>query len=314
MLYWTIAVPRLTYGLELIDLPGPAIQTLETVHGRVAKTIQGLPRQTVNCGCLAPLGWLSMESFLDYMQMIMFWRILTLPVSCIYKQVMILRLCNHLFGTERSHCGPVWYALQTFIKYKLIHHITTALCTGIFMSVIKMKCILKSKIKVIEVARSVITYHLYKNVFYVRECYINAGMWSLWLFTKHAPAYTKRVRVVARLVFEETCLRKSTSRYSKDSPLCCVCNCGDVEDTCHLLFECSETETIRSLLWLKVTNEMPPQMQTHVEMMSSKQKCVFILSGLNTTFTYEWCRIYKAAIDFIYTLYKKRRALQTFGH
>jgi len=205
----------------------------------------------------------------------MFWRILTLPVSCIYKQVMILRLCNHLFGAERSHCGPVWLALKTFNKYNLTHHITTALCTGIFMSVSEMKCILKSKIKVIEVARKVITYHLYKNVSYISECYINAGMWSLWLFTKHAPEYTKRVRVVSRLVFEEKCLRKSTSRYSIDSPLCCVCNGGEVEDTCHLLFECSETETIRSLLWLKVINDMPPQMQTHVEMMSSKQKSAF---------------------------------------
>ena len=65
-LYWAIAIPRMLYGLEILTLSRTTVKSLETVHSSVAKGMQGLPKQSVNCGCLASVGWLSIETYLDF--------------------------------------------------------------------------------------------------------------------------------------------------------------------------------------------------------------------------------------------------------
>ena len=68
-LYWSICVPKMIYGLENTD---NLRNKVEIAHGDICKTIQGLPRQTVNAGCIATMGWLSMETILDMSRMLFY--------------------------------------------------------------------------------------------------------------------------------------------------------------------------------------------------------------------------------------------------
>ena len=64
-LYCATSIPKLTYGLNLRPLSNTSVDTLDSAHWAAAKRIQGLPSQTSNAACLAPLGWLSVKAQLD---------------------------------------------------------------------------------------------------------------------------------------------------------------------------------------------------------------------------------------------------------
>ena len=61
-LYWSLVVPQMAYGLEIIGLSRYAEAALETAHNGMAKIAQGLPRCAANAAALPPLGWWSMHS------------------------------------------------------------------------------------------------------------------------------------------------------------------------------------------------------------------------------------------------------------
>ena len=82
-LYWSMCVTKLMHGLEIADLSESNINKLDTFHGSVAKAIQGIPKRSPNISCLAPLGWLSMEGYIDYLKLMFLWRILLLSSSCV---------------------------------------------------------------------------------------------------------------------------------------------------------------------------------------------------------------------------------------
>jgi hypothetical protein len=86
-LYWSVCVPKLTYGFEVMDVKSSSLETVETFHYHAAKTIQGLPAQAVNIGSLAAtLGWQSIDMHIDYRRLMFMWRVLLLPMSSIYAK------------------------------------------------------------------------------------------------------------------------------------------------------------------------------------------------------------------------------------
>ena len=128
-LYWNLAVPRMTYGLELVNLSANSLASLESAHTAVARQIQGLPKRAVNV-CLATLGWSSIEAHIEKSRMLFMWRILNLPSCNIFKKVLIIRLASYFFS-HVTHTGPVSYIMDTFHKYDLREQIEDLLLATI---------------------------------------------------------------------------------------------------------------------------------------------------------------------------------------
>ena len=55
-LYWSTCIPKLLYGMEIMPVPDPAVQAMESYHADAAKVLQGLPNQTCNLGAIGLLG------------------------------------------------------------------------------------------------------------------------------------------------------------------------------------------------------------------------------------------------------------------
>ena len=124
-LYWTVCVPKMMYGLEVSQVKDSDMNKLEQAHGRMAKHIQGLPKQTANCVCIVPLGWLSIEAYLDKMKLLFLWRLLLLSMKSIYKQVAIARICEHI-NSDYSDVSPIGDMVNIFRKYELMDILTLA--------------------------------------------------------------------------------------------------------------------------------------------------------------------------------------------
>lgn len=112
-------MPSVTHGLEVAELTQQQQAIFEQAQSPAGKVIQGLPTRTANVACIATLGWPSMECHLDMRRLLFLWRILLLPVSCIYKQILIIRVTYHIFNPEGLHLGPLSGIIKTFKKYGL---------------------------------------------------------------------------------------------------------------------------------------------------------------------------------------------------
>ena len=76
-----------------MDIKGKTLDIMEAYHAKIAKTIQGLPNHASNIGACAALGWLPMKNYIERMCLLFLWRLLLLPMVCIFKQTLVFRFC-----------------------------------------------------------------------------------------------------------------------------------------------------------------------------------------------------------------------------
>ena len=72
--YNSICLSKLLYGVEMLKLSDSVIMDLESFQASAAKLLQGLPAQTCNIGAVRTLGWLSIQSQIDYNKLVFLWR------------------------------------------------------------------------------------------------------------------------------------------------------------------------------------------------------------------------------------------------
>ena len=81
--YWTISVPKMTYGVEVVPIDETNLNDIETGHRQNAKIVQNILNMSHKRAVLATLGWMSMKSYIAFRKMIFLWSILVsmIPIS-----------------------------------------------------------------------------------------------------------------------------------------------------------------------------------------------------------------------------------------
>ncbi len=97
-LYNAICKPKLLYGVEVWDVPPEGLDTMENFHDEVGRRLQGLPDHTSRPACHATLGWLSVEACIDLLRLMFLWKLLQLPVDCVYNKLARDRLTDLRFS------------------------------------------------------------------------------------------------------------------------------------------------------------------------------------------------------------------------
>ena len=104
-LHRSVTIPKLCYGVEVLDISDVALQQLETFQCKCAKVMQALPIQTANVGSITTLGFKTIEATIELMRLLFLWRTLLLPISSIYKIILLRRLLQ--ITTQGFGKGPV---------------------------------------------------------------------------------------------------------------------------------------------------------------------------------------------------------------
>ena len=84
-IYWSIAVARMAYGLEVDFIDENNMEELAKAHRHHAKIVQGIPNMVHKPAVLAPLGWISMKGYIAIKEMCFLWSILCYSDTDIYK-------------------------------------------------------------------------------------------------------------------------------------------------------------------------------------------------------------------------------------
>lgn len=315
--YMSLCIPKLMYGLEACVVSEECLITMEKSHRYCARKMQGLPPQTPIIVPLATLGMMTIESMLHCNKMIMLYRWLSLPLSCIYKKVAIARLAYHLLDTG-LHMGALYDALQLCRQYGLVEHVVTALETGQTMSLTNWKRLVCEVVKEQELVRWQLTTRLYNNIVLFIECVTSVSVSVWWSVSRCWPKLTKATRVIMRLLCGQHGLATNTLRYrskgnTEHSPVrsnvCTLCDIGVPETVEHFLFCCCRHDTLRTELLRKLNLLLLPNMYRHMESLNTKGKTVFLLSGMGENFIWEWMDIYQSIAMFVFNMYIVRQNL-----
>jgi hypothetical protein len=312
-LYWSVCVPKLTYGCEVMNIPCEAMTIAESFHAKMAKVIQGLPDQASNVGAVASMGWLSISGYVDMLILLYFMRIIMLPTKSIYKKIFIHQYCSHMYTRARQLYGPVGNFLNIAKRYELLDVVKMAVENSLLPSKNHWKNVVKSKVWEAENKQWKIRSTMYKTLQRIRVGMPNLEMLAWWHYVQINPSETWKCRTVLRLLLDCNDLRECQFRYHKEGvldPYCHHCDERNIEDVTHVLFECSESSTVRLELWNTVLACCPASLIPQLQQLSAIEKTTFVLTAFNNSFVTEWMSLYKAIVSYIHKIYTARLALK----
>ncbi len=291
-LYWSVCIPKLTYGIEVMNVSSTCVDALESFHQKSAKYIQGLPDQANNIGSLVTVGWKPLEFYLDFLRLTFLWRILMLPMVNVYKVVLLRRILHLVNCFNPKACGPVKTILDTCIKYNLQLFVLDAVTSGNYCSMIQWKKMIKHKIaeKYQQQVRATLPLFRSLKALKLQLCI------SPWLVNAHmCPSRSKESRLILQLL-----LKKDRYKHT----FCHHCDTQARISTSHILFDCTHLNKLRQELWKDVESTGPPTLIKELNCMTAIDKCDFVLNGFYTRYTKEWKPLYMRLSRFIYKLVK----------
>ena len=295
-LYNSACIPKLLYGLEIAEVDDSVMDKLESFHSHNAKMFQGLPDNTSNVGSLGTIGWSSIEAKLDIMRMLFLWRILLLPMSYLYK-MLIIRLIMTLLEdiSSLSINTPTASMLKTCHKYGVLHKVINAICTSKYESISEWKRYVRNIVLCQDLKRWKIKCHLYKSLdLYKFALQKNGIMSAWWYYVSVNPEDCNKVRLLFKLLLNCFRLGKET---------CIFCNDQSRDSLQHILFDCQHGKEKRQYYWDMIMHSCLPILYKDILLMDSHNKCTFILNAFYVDYTLEWNEFYRRCLYFVYNIY-----------
>ena len=303
-LYWSICVPKITYGLHLMQMPDESISHMESFHATMAKTYQGLPDQACSIGAVAGVGWLSLKSYVDMNILKYFMRIIRLPTSNVYKKLFIIRYCHHMYNDSGKHHGPVSAFLTVCREHDLLGDVKQAVEECAIPSGNAWKSKVSKLIWHSDNRHWNIVNKLYKSLVIVNKILPCIKMLGWWQYVQTRPMDTRRCRVAIRLLYDCHGLKSCRFKYKNASdPYCEKCGNMAVEDPEHIMWYCDANIEIRQAMWDSIQVVSPPALYESMVNMDICDRTVFFLSGMMNTFTHEWSETLHTMLEFIERLY-----------
>jgi hypothetical protein len=302
-LYWSVVIPGMLHGTEVMCIPGSDMDKFEVEHRKFGKRIQGLPVSTSNPASYAALGWWSIQAYVDRQKMMLLHGILSVKTSCIYKQVAIARLTEVTLAQSRIYKGPIADMFYTCKKYNLQEHIIDLLETGEKITKSEWKKLVIYAITYKEFYAWKTTCLMYKklNIYRLVITNIQPSIW--WHVAYTIPHCLPACKLVMRLISGELGLRVNTGRFTnipEEERICELCG-KEVETELHFVLVCEVLSPARQPL-ITYMHEL----QSDYENLGVRQQLVAILGNIPnpTTNLIELSNIAKS----IYHIYKIRKA------
>ena len=295
-LYWSVCIPKLTYGFEIMDVKGACLENVSQFHHQAAKIVQGLPDQAVNIGSLATLGWQPIDLHIDMLRLMFLWRISLLPMTNIYKTVFVRRILSHIENCTNTACGPVKNILTVCIKHNLLHYVLSAMENGDYCSMKHWKKMVKNILHDCHLQRWNVTKPMFSSLSGFNQDIFCMSPW--WNYVHVSPENIKQSRLIVQLLI---------NRDRHVHNICQCCNSYVNISPHHILFECQSLNEPRQSLWLQFEMSGLPNLVESMANMDNYEKCYFILNGLNCSYIKEWHNMYINLANFVYYMYKTVR-------
>jgi hypothetical protein len=305
-IYWSVAVPSITYGLEVMELDQTIFNELDDEHWKISKQIQNLPLQTPNPAVLPTVGWISLSSYIDIMRLLFLWRVLCLDHWNAHKQLMIYRIAKLSRCNLSTKLGPVAMLVDVARKYDLFTIILNAINENGYMSLNQWKVIVKSKVKAFDWQRHLVTLPMYKNLELYKVTITRPRMWAWWEYSSKVPVNARKCNIMLRMMVQPLYLMfQDITEQGK----CELCNQNSTCTLTHIFFECPAEYDENRLLWAQVLHVLPETIVTHLQNLNYTEIIAYIFCGMHTPCNEQNIVLYDVFIDYIWKKYMMRKKM-----
>ena len=204
----------------------------------------------------------------------------------------IRRLCL-IFYTDTIRRGPLWNIVDICKEYGIREAVRSAIESGVYMSKVMWKRLIKEKIRNLEKKRWTMNCKLYKTLSFMYGNNIKMSVWWMHAFYDHS--FAKQNRVIIRLLL-------NVNMYQEK--LCQCCGQHAINNVTHILFVCQCNMDQRVVLWEEVKKNSPAGLIASLETMSVVEKTKFILNACKAPYIREWKLMYDVLSNYIFHLYQ----------
>ena len=308
-LYWSVALPRMAYGLEVVPVNKTTLFTMEHAHLRHAKQIQGLPANTHKPAALATLGWISISGYIDIRKIMFLWHLLSMANGNIYQIVAkaVISKCENTTSEVMNKWSPIRDMYSSVCKYKLDRLLLSNISRGSWGDKTTSKGFIKHVIWTHEIRRWKASAPCYAELklYYEILDTIKFNVW--WHFGSLRPHQLNNISSVLAVLMGG---QPKRLQRNFDSNKCQLCHDPrDHEDSPHILFVCPALHNSRVRCTSSLLTGMPIAMREQFEAASARDKASLLLSGFGGTFIAEWVELFSAAASYVHNMYKERAAL-----
>ena len=272
-IYWSVTVPTMLYGIEVWGISDSSLGKFEVAHRQMAKNVQGLPSNVAGVGCLAPLGWVMIESWVDRRRLLFLWNVLNLPGDNICRQCCVYRL-NEIWSWSKmcSPAGPVYILYETCRKYGLESELWEMVRTGVQMTKNEWKTQCSTRIMEREQELWWCSIHLFNSLSVYREVFTGVKRCQWWDIANTFPQLREQCRSVV-IVLLGGCVW--WNREDAEENMCVLCK-HEKDSPEHFLFSCSSLNRER----LDLLHEVSVYLRGHVftDNLTDREKVMWALS------------------------------------
>ena len=306
-IYWAVSIPKMLYGLEVTPINDTCIKKLEDSHRENARLIQNLPTRTPIPAPVMMMGWQSIEAVIAYMKVMFLMRVLCLEPNSLYRKLLVIGIESYKLKGPQKILTPVCQMMKYVNQYGLNTKLETCKRAGTWKMVEPLKREIKGIIQKWDENRIRASCLLYRSLSTFSESvrYKKLNVW--WKVVAANSAAFRSVSSVVALLCGTQPSGCGTNFGSRTCQICCDYTRDTVE---HILFECAGLQNRRATLLKLLTDSMPYGMRESFAMLNTKDKAIFILSGLGKgCYIPEWQKTYLSASRLVHTMYSARKAL-----
>ena len=252
IIFWSIIAPIIIYGSELWILGPEEVELLSKFQRYVGQRCQRFPLRSPNFSSVCPIGWISIERFIQVNKMLFLRTLMVMPDESIVKQVLVDRVNMYQNDTERYTRNEinslVFELLNTCKMFGNFYICVAVINGGCYFS----KDEWKKKIWEIAWVKEDEDYKFTCQTTFMYKV-IDKPYFLIWgILSDLVPVIIGDLEIMAKLVCNSSLLKDHDYRLKKLSfshKVCTECPLGIREDLLHSVMQCPDTQEIRTVMF-----------------------------------------------------------------
>ena len=306
-LYWSVAMSRALYGMEVIPYSSINIEAMETAHRQNAKIVQGLPCNIARPAPLMTIGWQTLQCCIDIKKIIFLLSVLSLPVGNIYRGMIMRILLDFCTSGNIPKLSPVGCMLKCILKYDL----QTILIDFIMTrrdDINRVKIMVKKSIRNIELIQWRCKMFMYPNLKCYYECISGRYMHVWWKYVSKHPHMNRYVSTLMAVLMGG---QPKGLQCNFNTSVCRLCSCGASDNPTHVLFECTAMQVTRDAAWTELSLKMPGAMLESIMNVNFNERVKIMMTCYGGGYVHEWDDVYEHTAKLFFKMYTARYDLYT---
>ena len=244
-LFWTIIAPILTYGSEIWVLRGDEVEILRKFQRMVGRKCQRLPPNSPNHGAYMPLGWMSLDRFIQGKKMMFIKTILALEDDAICKRILKERLLEFSQNRNKAklneHDSPIFEIFNVCVDLGLYETCMNMIHREHIYSKPQWRKIVWDAVWSKEDGDCNLLYKEVRNVPLMFSKIDKTFYLLWWILSDKVPRMMGICEEMAAIVTESSLLKANDVRLKGCSfwaRTCERCDYGTIENARHLIMQC----------------------------------------------------------------------------